>query len=85
MSRQNIFAAILAGGTGTRMQGAGKPKQFLEIAGKPILVHSVERFLENEDFEKVMVLVPNEWIDYTQELLQEHGITERTVGTSLMR
>lgn len=78
MSRQNIFAAILAGGTGTRMQGAGKPKQFLEIAGKPILVHSVERFLENEDFEKVMVLVPNEWIDYTQELLQEHGITERT-------
>ena len=33
-----IFGALLAGGIGQRL-GCGKPKQFLEICGKPILVH----------------------------------------------
>lgn len=74
MSKHNVFAVILAGGAGTRMRGAGRPKQFLEIAGKPILVHSLERFLENEDFEAVLVPVPDEWMDYTRELLTERGL-----------
>lgn len=79
MGNHNIFAAILAGGAGTRMRGAGRPKQFLEIGGRPILIHSVERFLENDDFETVLVLVPQEWVEYTKELFAEHGIDgERT-------
>lgn len=79
MRNRKVFAAVLAGGMGTRMRGAGKPKQFIEIGGKPILVHSLERFLENPEFEAVLVLVPEEWLDYTRELLGEHGIGERTV------
>lgn len=80
MNKNNIFAAILAGGAGTRMHGAGKPKQFLEIGGRPILIHTVERFLLSGEFEAVLVLVPQEWADYTRELFAEHGIDgERAV------
>ena len=37
-----IYAAILAGGTGSRMQNGPLPKQFIEICGKPLLVYTVE-------------------------------------------
>ena len=38
-----VYAIILAGGIGVRV-GADKPKQFIEIKGKPILVHTLEKF-----------------------------------------
>ena len=47
-----IFAGIVAGGTGTRM-GADIPKQFLKIGGKPIIIHTITKFLENQYIEKV--------------------------------
>src|SRR5687767_3779752 len=37
------YAIIVAGGTGTRMQGV-LPKQFLELAGKPVLMHTLANF-----------------------------------------
>ena len=48
-----IFGLILAGGIGSRM-GADMPKQYLEIGGKPIIVHTLEHFLEYENFETIM-------------------------------
>ena len=45
-----IFGLILAGGIGSRM-GADMPKQYLEIGGKPIIVHTLEHFLEYENLE----------------------------------
>ena len=43
-----ICAALLAGGIGSRLN-QGKPKQFVNINNKPILVHSVETFLNVND------------------------------------
>ena len=65
------FGVVLAGGTGTRM-GADKPKQFLEIGGKPIIVHTVEKFALYKNFEKVIVLTPEEWIEHTKDVLEKH-------------
>ena len=65
-----IFGLILAGGIGSRM-GSDMPKQYLEICDKPIIVYTVDRFLEYEDFEKVIVLCPDEWIDYTDEIIKD--------------
>jgi 2-C-methyl-D-erythritol 4-phosphate cytidylyltransferase len=45
-----IFAAILAGGKGTRV-GSNVPKQFLELGGKPILVQTVDVFVQSNLFE----------------------------------
>lgn len=65
-----IFGLILAGGIGSRM-GADMPKQYLEIGGKPIIVHTAEKFLEYEGFEKIIVLCPDEWIQYTKDIIKD--------------
>ena len=38
------LAVIFAGGVGTRMRTKDKPKQFLSVCGKPIIVHTIELF-----------------------------------------
>jgi len=43
--KKMIYAGILAGGTGTRMGISNMPKQFLELGKKPILIHTIEKFL----------------------------------------
>ncbi|MFR6562069.1 MAG: NTP transferase domain-containing protein [Eubacterium ventriosum] len=40
-----IFGAVLAGGIGSRMGNVEKPKQYLNIAGKPIIIHTLEKIL----------------------------------------
>ena len=40
-----VFGVILAGGTGSRMGNASKPKQYLMLGGKPVIIHTVEKFL----------------------------------------
>ena len=67
-----IFAVILAGGTGSRMGSTDMPKQFLEIKGKPILNHTVEKFLPNPKFEKIIVLSPKAWLDHTREIIRKY-------------
>ena len=66
-----IFAAILAGGTGSRMGVSDMPKQFLELQGKPILNHTVEKFLPHPRFEKILVLSPAAWMAHTGEILRK--------------
>ena len=51
------FALIVAGGSGTRM-GTGIPKQFLDLAGKPVLMRTIERFAAYDNFLKIMVVLP---------------------------
>ena len=69
-----VYAAVLAGGIGSRM-GADKPKQYMEVGGKPILVRSVSKFTERKDIACVLVLTPEDWISYTEELLGRFGVT----------
>jgi 2-C-methyl-D-erythritol 4-phosphate cytidylyltransferase len=61
-----LYAVIVAGGSGKRM-GADMPKQYLEIAGKPVLMHTLERFKAfDESIEIITVLPENQlrfWAD----------------------
>ena len=65
-----ICAAMLAGGIGSRLKQK-KPKQFVNIDNKPILVHSVEKFLKVKEFDKVIVSSPKECITKTKELMDK--------------
>lgn len=65
-----IFAGIVAGGTGSRM-GADIPKQFIELGGRPILIYTIEKFLQVSEIDKVYVGVHSEWIDYTNRLISK--------------
>lgn len=67
-----VFSVILAGGTGNRMGNTDKPKQFLTIKDKPIIIHTVEKFLSNPDFEKIIVLTPMMWIDHTKRIINRY-------------
>ena len=65
----NAFAVILAGGSGTRMGNPDKPKQFLMLGSKPILVHTVEKFCVSGSFDAVLVLCPETWVQQTRDIL----------------
>lgn len=67
-----IFGAILAGGIGSRMGNTDKPKQYLQIGRKPIIIHTIEKFIINDRFDKVIVLCPKQWLTYTRDLLAKH-------------
>ena len=67
-----IFAAILAGGIGSRMGGTDTPKQFLTLGDKPVIVHTIEKFAINSKFDKIIVLSPKNFINYTNDLIKEY-------------
>lgn len=74
-----IFAALLSGGIGTRI-GHDKPKQFLKINNKPILVHSIEKFLKVMEIDKLIVSSPKKYLETTQKLTEDYfNTTEKIV------
>ena len=67
-----IYGVILAGGIGSRMGNKEKPKQYINIGGKPIILHTVEKFCMCSEFEKILILCPEDWIEYTKNLIKKH-------------
>lgn len=61
------FAIIVAGGKGNRMN-SDLPKQFIEVGGKPILMHTLERFYQADASITIILVLPKEQISYWQEL-----------------
>lgn len=70
------IAVIFAGGTGQRMNSASKPKQFLELHGKPILIYTLEQFQNHPMIDGIVLVCLENWIDYTKELLSKFHITK---------
>jgi 2-C-methyl-D-erythritol 4-phosphate cytidylyltransferase len=64
----NKYAIIVAGGTGTRM-GGNLPKQFLLLKNKPVLYYTIKIFLEAYDDLKVILVLPGEYTDMGQEII----------------
>lgn len=71
----HISTLIFAGGTGSRMQSK-KPKQFLKVDGKPIIIHTLEHFQKNEKIDDIVVVCKEEWIDYLKKILIEFNISK---------
>ena len=67
-----IFAAILAGGIGSRMGGTDIPKQFLTLGDKPVIIHTIEKFVINEKIDKIIVLTPQNYINHTNHLIDKY-------------
>lgn len=75
-----VFGVILAGGIGSRMGNVEKPKQYMNIADKPIIIHTLEKFFINDKFERLYVLCPKQWIHHTKDLVKKYiGNTDRIV------
>lgn len=67
-----IYAAILAGGIGSRMGNVNKPKQYINIGNKPIILHTIEKFCLCSEFKETLVLCPEDWVEYTKGLVKKH-------------
>jgi 2-C-methyl-D-erythritol 4-phosphate cytidylyltransferase len=67
-----IFGAILAGGVGSRMHMADMPKQFLPLGDKPIIIHTLEKFLTCARFTCVYIGVHGDWVNYMEDLLDKY-------------
>lgn len=74
-----VIGGILAGGLGTRMATGGLPKQFLKVAGKPVIIHTLERFLENKNIGYIVIAMNESWIDYCNDMLREYGLDSKRV------
>lgn len=72
------IAIIVAGGTGQRM-GSVVPKQFLDIQGKPILLHTIDQFVAAFSDIQLVVVLPEAYIQEGKELLTKNGFTKNIV------
>lgn len=68
------IGVVFAGGTGTRMHSKDKPKQFLSIYGKPVIIHTLEHFENCSDIDSVVISCIKEWIPYLQGLIFQYRI-----------
>jgi len=75
MAEHKAIALVFAGGIGTRMQSE-RPKQFLEVMGKPILVHTLDHFQDHEAVEAIYLALPESHIGEAEELAERFGITK---------
>ncbi len=67
-----VIAGILAGGIGQRMGSSSVPKQFLEIGEKPIIIHTIEKFLVCLSIDHIVVGVHPDWKDYLDDLIKKY-------------
>ncbi len=65
------IAIIFAGGTGRRMNTRAKPKQFLEMHGKPVLIYTLQHFEEHSDIDSIVLVCLESWIDYAKKIIRE--------------
>ena len=71
-----VTALIFAGGTGRRMNVRSKPKQFLELHGKPIIIYTLEHFEYHDEVDKIVIVCLADWIAELKGLLRRYGITK---------
>ncbi|WP_102380488.1 IspD/TarI family cytidylyltransferase [Raoultibacter timonensis] len=67
-----IVAAILAGGSGVRMGNPDKPKQYYQLGTKPVLAHTIDKFCAHGQFDVVLVLCPETWLQQTRDLIERY-------------
>lgn len=70
------IAVIFAGGCGTRMNTKSRPKQFLELNGKPIIVYTTELFDNHPDIDAIIIVCLKSWIPFLHKMLRKFEINK---------
>ena len=65
------YALIVAGGSGSRM-GLGKPKQFMELGGRPILMRTIDVFISYNPSITIVLVLPKDQFEEWRTLCQKH-------------
>ena len=67
------IALLTAAGSGTRMH-MSTPKQFIHVDGKPIIVHTMERFQAHPGIDAMIVVTISSWMDVLWDFAKQYGI-----------
>lgn len=70
------IAVIFAGGTGQRMHTKSRPKQFLELNGKPIIIYTLELFDNHPEVDGIVVACIESWIPFLKKMLRKFEINK---------
>ena len=70
-----VYALVFAGGVGSRM-GLELPKQFIEVEGKPIIIHTLEVFEKSDIVDKIVVVTLKDYIETVLSLVKQFKITK---------
>lgn len=73
-----VTALIFAGGTGKRMNAQSKPKQFLEMHGKPILIYTLEHFENHREVDNIIVVCLESWIEELKLYIKRYEMNKVT-------
>ena len=70
------IAVIFAGGSGSRMNTVSRPKQFLELTGKPVIIYTLELFDNHPDIDAICVACIESWIPFLKKMLRKFEINK---------
>ena len=68
------YAIIFAGGIGRRMYTSNVPKQFIEVSGKPILIHTILNFEIHKEIDGICVICVEGWKERLRKMIEKEGI-----------
>lgn len=74
-----IFGAIVAGGIGSRMKISEIPKQFMMLGNKPVIIHTIEKFLLCTEIDYLCIGVHKDWVCYAEDLLSKYNIDKQKI------
>ncbi len=67
-----IYGAMLAGGSGTRVKSSVIPKQFIEVGGVPIIIHTLKNMLKVTRFDKIYIAAREDYIEYLVQQVEKN-------------
>ncbi len=70
------IAVIFAGGAGKRMHTKARPKQFLELNGKPIIIYTLELFDNHPQIDAIVVACIEPWIPFLKKMIRKFEINK---------
>ncbi len=70
------IAVIFAGGSGLRMHTKSRPKQFLDLNGKPIIIYTLELFDNHPEIDAIVVACIENWIPFLEKQLRKFEINK---------
>lgn len=75
------IALILSGGVGARLN-ADMPKQYIEIAGRPVIAYCMELFFSSREIDAVQIVAASDWYPMIRKWVQEYDLSEKFRGFS---
>lgn len=66
-----VYGSILAAGSVKKNDNSRIPRPFTLLGKKPILIHTLEQFIVAQAIERIIVVVTDEWVVYTEELIRK--------------